>query len=143
MNVAGTHPQTQELSCGRNFAGKSGDNRLGSVIVAGRTAEPGLISEPGPACLGEASAPFADCFPYTLGLSCDLGVGESSSGEEDDLCTEHISLWAGRFASNRLNIGSVLSGQRNSDWVGTWKYVLPGLSLLVIGHLRRKQFQSN
>ena len=127
MNVTGTQPRERELSCSGKFAGKSGDGRPVGVIVGGRTAGPGLICEPGPASLGEASTPFASSFPCTLELSCDLGVVAASSGKENNPCTGHVSLRAGRFASDRFKIGSILSGQRDSDWAGTWRHVLSSL----------------
>lgn len=141
MNVTGTHPRQRELSCSGKFAGKSDDSCPIGVIVGGRTARPGSQMSPGPACLGEASAPFADSFPCTLELSCDLGVVVASSSKENNPCTEHFSLRAGRFASDRFKIGSILSGQRDSYWVGTWRHVFPHWRLVTLRRETRKQLQ--
>ena len=120
MNVTGTHPRKRELSCSRKSAGKSDDGGADGVIVGGRTAGPGLICEPGPACLSEASAPFADGFPSTLELAGNFGVVETCSRKKNNPCTQHVPLRACRFAGDRFKIGAILSGQRNSDWGGAW-----------------------
>jgi hypothetical protein len=139
--VTGTQPRKRELSCSGKFAGKSNDDCTVSVIVGGRTAGPGLINDPGPAFLSEASTPLTDGFPCTLELSCYLGVVEASCSEENNPCSEHFSLRAGRFASDRFKISSILSGQRDSDRVGTWRHVLPSWKLVTLRREARKQLQ--
>ena len=141
MNVTGTQPRKWKLSCGWKLTGKGGDNCSVDVIVGGRTAGPGLICEPGPAYLGEASAPLADGFPRTLELSCNLGVVEAGSGTENNPCTEHFPLRAGRFAGDRFKIDSILSGQCNSDRLGTWSRDLPPWALVTLRRETRKGLQ--
>jgi len=125
MYIAGAQPREWEVSCCGKFAGKSDESSSVSIIVSGRTAGPRLIFEPGPAFLGKASAPFTGRFSCTLKLSCYLSVVETSSGKENNLRTGNISLGAGCLTSDRFKIGSILSGQSDFDWVGTWRHVLP------------------
>jgi hypothetical protein len=113
MNVTGTQPRERELSCSGKFAGKNGDGRPIGGIVGGRTAGSGLICDPGLSRRSDHA--FASSFPCTLELSCDLGVVVASSGKENNPRTGHVSLRAGRFASDRFKIGLILSGQRDSD----------------------------